>query len=151
MDRIIKLVVVAAIVFGLWKYGLPWVKKLGGNDTPKTTISRGGGGGCARSAERASETWGGGIRQFANPPADLNAWSNFRGNVESGINAAEADCGCQAESCRKALSAMRDLRALVNDFDSTIRNGTSASDFVQRQESIDNQINEAADLERAGK
>ena len=46
---------------------------------------------------------------------------------------------------------MRDLRSLVSALDSTIRNGSDASDLVQRQEAIDNQINEAGELARAGK
>ena len=148
MDRIVKLVVVAAIVFVAWKYVVPWVKKQGGGGE---TVVAGGGASCVRSAERASEAWGSGLSRFVNPPYDAGAWSSFRGDVESKINAAEADCDCQVDSCGKAREAMRDLRSLVSDLDSTIRNGSSASDFVQRQEAIDNRINEASDLARAGK
>ena len=47
---------------------------------------------------------------------------------------------------------MRDLRSLSSDLDSAIRGGTPPpSDLVQRQEAIDKQIDEAADLTRAGK
>jgi len=147
--RIVKILLVVAIVFVAWKYGVPWVKKQ--TDKPAETTAASGGGSCVQSAEHASETWGSGLRQFVNPPYDLNAWATFRGNVESGINAAETNCDCAGESCEKARGAMRDLRALVNDLDSTIRNGSDASDFVQRQERIDNAINEAAALARDGK
>ena len=149
MDRIIKLVIAAAIVFAAWKYVVPWVKAKGGSGAE--TAVEGGGSSCVRSAERASETWGSGLSRFVHPPYDAGAWSSFRGSVESQINAAELDCDCRKESCDKAREAMRDLRALVNDLDSTIRNGSSASDFVQRQEAIDNRINEAGELARAGK
>ena len=151
MDRLVKLVVAVVIVFAFWKYGVPWVKKQGGGGGTARTAVASGGSACVSGAERASEQWGSGLHQFANPPADLSAWATFRGNVDSSINAAEAGCDCQAESCEKVRSAMRDLRALVNDADATIRNGSSASDFVQRQEAIDNRINEAAELARAGK
>ncbi|HYC90826.1 MAG TPA: hypothetical protein VEO54_16535 [Thermoanaerobaculia bacterium] len=150
MDRIIKLLIAAAIVFAAWKYAVPWVKAKAGGSGAETAVE-GGGASCVRSAERASEAWGSGLGRFTNPPYDPGAWSTFRGNVESRINAAEADCDCRAESCTKAREAMRDLRALVSDLDSTIRTGSSASDFVQRQEAIDNRINEAGDLARAGK
>lgn len=150
MGRIVKLLVVVAVVFVAWKYLLPWVQQQG-SKTGVEASAASGGGSCVQSAERASETWGSGLRQFVNPPYDLNAWSTFRGNVESAINAAEADCDCSGESCEKARGAMRDLRALVSDLDSTIRNGSDASDFVQRQERIDNAINEAAQLARDGK
>jgi hypothetical protein len=149
MGRIVKLLVVAVIVFAAWKYAVPWVQRQSAGTTEEA--AEGGGGSCVRSAERASETWGGGLRQFANPPYDLNAWSSFRGSVESSINAAEADCDCAEESCEKARSAMRDLRALVSDLDSTVRNGSDLSDFVRRQERIDDTINEAAELARGGK
>ena len=47
---------------------------------------------------------------------------------------------------------MRDLRALVSDLDTAVRNGSPPpSDAVQRQESIDRQIDEATELVRAGK
>jgi hypothetical protein len=150
MNRIVKLAFVAALVFVGLKYVVPMVKKQAGSRAVEATVA-GGGSSCVRSAERASEAWGSGLRQFVNPPYDQNAWSSFRGNVESRIGAAESDCGCAAASCEKARSAMRDLRSLVSDLDSTIRNGSDASDFVQRQEAIDNRINEASELARAGK
>ncbi len=149
LGRIVKLLVLVAGVFLLWKYVVPMVK----NQTPRdeaTTVS-GGGNTCTQSAGRAAEEWAGGFARFANPPYDSMAWSTFRGRVESKIGAAERDCGCSASSCEKARDAMRDLRSLVSDFESTIRNGSDASDFVQRQESIDNKIEEAGDLARDGK
>jgi hypothetical protein len=146
--RIVRIVVVIAIVFAVFKYGVPWVKGLGGSEV---VSSPSGAGSCVKSAERASETWGSGLRNFVNPPYDLTAWSAFRSSVESSINAAEANCDCASESCTKARGAMRDLRALVSDLDSTVRNNTAPDDLVGRQERIDNAINEAADLARAGK
>jgi len=150
MDRIIKLLVVVAVVFVIWKYVVPMVKDQGLRGGKETT-SASGGGSCVRSAERASEEWGSGLRQFMNPPFEEMAWSVFRGKVESRIGTAERDCSCAAASCEKSREAMRDLRALVADFESTMRSGSSASDFVQRQEAIDNRINEAAALARDGK
>lgn len=147
-DRIVKLVVVAAIVFVAWKYVVPWIKEEGGGGKTSVTSSDNM---CVRGAERASETWGSGLRQFVNPPYDLNAWSSFRGNVESRISDAESACSCSAESCTKVREAMRDLRSLVADLDSTIRNGSEPSGFVERQGAIDDKINEAAELARAGK
>lgn len=147
--RILRIIVVIAIAYVAWKYVLPWVKQQGDRGAETTAASAGDS--CVQSAENAAETWGSGLRQFVNPPYDLNAWSSFRGNVESEINAADADCDCAAESCGKARAAMRDLRSLVSDLDSTIRSGSDASDFVQRQERIDNALSEAAELARDGK
>jgi hypothetical protein len=149
MGRIIKLVVVIAVIYFVWKYVVPKVKMP--SSGAKTTATATATTPCVQSAERASEKWGGGLARFANPPYDLNAWSDFRGGVESSISTAESDCNCASESCEKARDAMRDLRALVSDLDSTLRNGSDASGFVQRQEAIDNKINEAGELVRAGK
>ena len=146
VGRIVKIVVVIAVIFAIWKYGVPWIQRQGSVGTSKTASSDNS---CISSAQRASEKWGSGLGQFVNPPYDLDAWSTFRGNVESSISAAESDCGCAAESCTKAREAMRDLRSLVADLDSTLRNGSDPSGFVQRQEAIDNKINEAAALASA--
>jgi hypothetical protein len=148
VGRIVKLVVVIAIVFAIWKYGVPWIQRQGSGG--KTTVASDDNS-CISSAQRASERWGSGLGRFVNPPYDLDAWSTFRGNVESSISAAESDCSCAAESCTKAREAMRELRSLVADLDSTLRNGSDPSGFVQRQEAIDNRISEAAALASAAK
>jgi hypothetical protein len=87
-----------------------------------------------------------------NPPYDLDRWGSFRTRTDAKVVMAEASCGCSTESCRKAQGAMRDLRGLMSEMDTAIRGGTSPpSDAVTRQESIDNAIEEARDLARAGK
>lgn len=145
MNRFIRIAIILVVVFFVSKHVLRMVKKQDSGGTTSTTRSDNS---CVRGAERASEKWGSGLRQFVNPPYDLNAWSSFRSDVESNINAAEIACDCTAESCEKARSAMRDLRALTNDLDSAIRNGSDASGFVERQEAIDNRISEASELAR---
>ncbi|HUR79561.1 MAG TPA: hypothetical protein VM733_02260 [Thermoanaerobaculia bacterium] len=147
--RIVKLLVVVAVVFVIWKYVVPMVKNP--SSRSETTTGSGVGHSCTQSAGRAAEEWAGGFARFANPPYDSMAWSTFRGRVESKIGVAERDCGCVEKSCEKSREALRDLRSLVSDFESTIRNGSDASDFVQRQESIDNRIEEARELARDGK
>jgi hypothetical protein len=152
IGRLLKWIVIIGIVFFAWKVVVPWVKgqKLGGN-SPSISTGAAGDDTCAGQAERASEVWGSGLAQFANPPYDLGAWSSFRERVEAQISKAESKCSCAAESCEKVRGAMGDLRGLVSDLDNTIRNGSSPEGFVQRQEQIDNRINEARDLQSAGK
>lgn len=150
IGRLLKWIVIVGIVFFVWKVGIPWVKaqKLGGSSP---SISNVGDESCAGLAERASEAWGRGLSQFANPPYDVNAWSSFRFGVESQIAMAEAKCSCASESCAKVRSAMSELRGVVSDLDNTIRNGSSPDNVVARQERVDNIINEARDLQNAGK
>jgi hypothetical protein len=154
LSRIVKWVVILALLFVVWKYVIPWVKDEGSGFDKSSSASKSSGGdqSCIASAERASNTWGSGLGRFVNPPYDLGAWSNFRGDVDAKINAADADCSCGAESCQKVKNAMSELRSLVGDFDTAIRNGSSpGQDAVQRQEQIDRQIDDARELVRAGK
>jgi hypothetical protein len=146
--RLLKLIVVVALVVAGWKFGKPWLEqKFGGNQAAAISSA----GSCVRSAEQASEAWGSGLRQFVNPPVDLGAWSSFRNGVDVKINEAETDCGCESQSCMKAKEAMRDLRGLVADFDNALRNNQPLDDVVQRQEAIDMKINTASALSSGGK
>src|ERR1051326_7692299 len=150
MNRIIKLIIVIAILYFVWKVGLPWLQRQQSGRTATTSASAQSG--CPAAAARASETWGSGLHQFVNPPYDISAWSSFHDSVESKISAAEGECSCSDQSCDKARAAMRDLRSLLSDLDTAIRNGSAPpSDLAQRREAIDKQIDEAADLTRAGK
>jgi hypothetical protein len=149
MSRIVKLIILIAILYVAWKYGLPWLQRQGsgGSSTHAAATT-----GCPAAAARASEAWGSGLHSFVNPPYDLNAWSSFHDGVAGKISAAESECSCSADSCQKARAAMGDLRSLLSDLDSAIRNGSAPpSDVVQRQDAIDKQIDEAAELTRNGK
>jgi hypothetical protein len=152
IGRLLKWAVIIAVVVIVWKVVLP---KLNGQKTDAGTSSSSPsapGNDCLKRAEAASEVWGRSLGRFANPPYDISAWSSFRGQVDEKIEAAMSDCNCSGESCQKATAAMRDLRSLVSEMDSAIRGGSAPpDDAVQRQEQIDNQINEAADLVRDGK
>lgn len=153
-SRLIKWVLILVVVFAAWKYGRPLLQRATSSSTSSASASGASGGdsSCISAAERASNAWGSGIGRFVNPPYDLNAWSEFRGSVEEKISSAESACSADSDSCRKAQSAMRDLRSLVSDLDGSIRNGSAPPDgIVQRQEAIDNQLDAARDLVREGK
>ena len=151
MGRIVKLVVIIAVLYGGWKYGLPWLQQHGGGGSTQTSQSATQSS-CPGAASSASEAWGSGLHSFVNPPYDLAAWSSFKDGVDAKISAAENECSCSSESCEKVRAAMRDLRSLGSDLDTAIRGGSPPpSDLVQRQEAIDKQIDQAAELTRAGK
>lgn len=146
---IVKWLVILVLIYLVWTVGLPWIQNQ--RTSSSSTSESSSDGSCVNFAERASETWGGGIGRFVNPPYDTMAWDSFRGNVESRIRTAESACDCSTSSCDRARDAMRDLRAVVGDVDAAMRNSSSMPyDIVQRQEAIDNRINEARDLVRGG-
>jgi len=127
MRGAVRWLVVIVIIAIAVRYTLPRLKLHRASTTTESHSS------CASAADRASETWGSGLHRFANPPYDIAAWNDFRANVESQIS--------EAEKCESVRGAMRDLRALVGECDTAIRNGSPPpSDFVQRQEAIDNAI-----------
>lgn len=148
LGRIVKWLVILAIIFFAWKYALPWVKTKGGGGSATTQQSDGS---CVGAAERASDAWGSGLRQFMNPPYDAAAWSTFERDVQSAISSAESQCSCSSKSCETTRGAMRDLRAFIGEMGTAIRNGASPpSDAVQRQEAIDTQIANARALLQSG-
>ena len=149
-SKLVKWVIVLAVIFVAWKYGLPWVKAKTSGSSSTAQVSSDNS--CISIADRASEVWGSGIGKFVNPPYDLDAWSSLSASVNSSIVATSTACGCPAESCTKVQSAMRDLHALVSDMDSAIRSGQPpAGDIVQRQAAIDAQLDTARELVKAGK
>ena len=155
LGRLFKWLVIAGLVFFAWKYLLPWMKQeQAGSPTTSAAVasaSRVGDDSCAGMAERASEKWGSGLAQFVNPPYDLNAWTNFKNDVDSRIYSAESKCSCAKESCNKVREAMSELRGLVSDMDTAIRTGGSPGGIVQRMERVDILINDARDLQISDK
>lgn len=142
-STLVKLVVAAAVVLFLWKAGLPWINRKQHTHTPNSGTSAATN--CVFEARAASEYWGGTIGRFANPPYDLQAWSEFRSRVDGRINRAQGKCSCEEESCKLGRQSMDELTGLVSEMDSSMRNGTPPpSDLVQRQERIDNAINDAS-------
>jgi hypothetical protein len=148
-NRFIKWVAIIVLAVLAWKYALPWAKQqLRGHATSAASAESS----CTAAAQRASEAWGGGLHSFVNPPYDLGAWSSFRADVDAKISSAESECRASSQSCDAARTAMTDLRNLVGDLDTAIRNGSPPpDDVVQRQEAIDTKIEAAAELARSGK
>ena len=148
-NRLIKWVIVIALVIFAWKYAVPWAKKQIQGNSAQTVAADNS---CITAAQRASEAWGSGLHSFVNPPYDLAAWGRFRDDVEAKISAANAACRESSQSSDMARDAMRDLGTLVASMDNAITSGSPPpDDAVQRQEAIDTKIETAAALARGGK
>ncbi|MGN6185528.1 MAG: hypothetical protein ACTHQM_17960 [Thermoanaerobaculia bacterium] len=152
LNRIIKWVVILGLAIAAWKYGAPFVKRMNAGGTQASATGKAADSSCIRAAESASNAWGDGIGRFANPPYDTTAWSSFRSNVDAKIASAESACTCAEESCLKVRTAMSELRSLESEVDGAIRgSGSFPEDAVSRQARIDDLVNEAGDLVRAGR
>jgi hypothetical protein len=152
-NPLVKLIILAVVVYAGYKYGLPWAKEKnlipsGGSKTSQASKNEG----CLGLALNAGDVWSGGIARFMNPPVDASAWSSFRSDVNGAISSARNGCGCPEESCRKAKEAMSDLSSLVNDMDAAVRSGGPPTvDVVRAQERIDSLLDEARTLTNQGK
>jgi len=152
MSRLLKVALLVVVALIAWKYVGPRLHDSSTTLSSSTSTTGAADSSCVTKARQASEKWGSGLGRFVNPPYDLDAWSTFRGDVEAKIGAAESECSCAAESCQSVRGAMHDLRGLVADLDTSIRNGSPVpTDVVQRQESVDNAIDAARESARAGK
>jgi hypothetical protein len=150
MKTLVTWVIVIAIIVFVWTKGIPWWKEH--HQTAATSGGSSPAADCASAAAAAGDTWGSGVGRFANPPYDTGAWEEFRSRVETQARRAEEKCLCAENSCTTAKNAMRDLRSLVAEMDSSLRGGLPPpSDLVQRQEAIDNAINSARDMAQQGK
>lgn len=139
---LIKLVIAAVVLFVLWKEVLP---KLTKNGPAKPVEGTSAATNCVFEARSSSDYWGGTLAHFANPPYDMQAWSDFKSNVDGHIARAQEKCSCEEDACKLGRQAMDELRGLAGEMDSAIRSGGSPpSDAVQRQERIDNAINDAS-------
>ncbi len=147
---IVKILVAVVVLAVIWKKGIPWWQEHRSQATTSSTATADDS--CVSAGERASEVWGSGLRNFVNPPYDMAAWDEFHSRTEQAISAAERKCSCNADSCMSVKSAMSELRSLVSEMDSSIRNTSPPpAGIVQRQEQIDNALTSARELVRQGK
>ncbi|MEM7349494.1 MAG: hypothetical protein AAF657_01725 [Acidobacteriota bacterium] len=107
-------------------------------------------GGCIGSAENASESFSRGLRQFSEPPIDLNAWELFLEDIKEKQYNAEATCSCARSSCGKASEALAELATLVADFDNSLRGNGIPLNPARQQDTIDRFLKRARELDRQG-
>ncbi|HVT05604.1 MAG TPA: hypothetical protein VHL58_19775 [Thermoanaerobaculia bacterium] len=152
MPKIVKLLIVAVVLYFAWTKGLPRLKALGSSSSTTTSASGSASTSCPDLAARASETWGSGLSRFVNPPVDVNEWQTFRSSVQSRIDEANDACRCSEPACDKTREAMSKLESLVSSVDGAIRGGgPMPSDAPQQQEQIDQGIDAAREMARSSK
>ncbi len=150
-NSLVKVIVIAVIAFGAYKYGWPWLQAQGSFGLGSKSVAAGPDADCVVTADSAVSYWSGGVLQFMNPPIDQGSWGSFRSDVERSISEAQSSCsGCSSEACDTALDAVSQLSSLLSDMDSAARSGGAPrADLVRSQERLDSTIAEAWDLLRA--
>ena len=140
-NTIVKLLILAAVLFVIWKNVLPYITRHGAT-TSTSSEQTSPATNCLFEARAANDYWGSNISRFSGA-IDRQAWDEFKQNVDNHIGRAQRKCFCNDDPCSRAKSAMAELRSLAYDWDAAARSGGPVpSDTVQRQESIDNVLNQ---------
>ena len=148
MAKIIKLALIAFLLYIAYTQGLPLLRQqlgegLGGDDLPRT--------GCVAAAERASDVFGERIGRVSGPGTDPQLWEDFRRAVDDRIYEARSQCDCRLESCDKAREALSALEGQLARFGERFRSGTMAQNPAQQQVRVHRLIGEARELARQGR
>ncbi len=152
MFKIFKLALLALLAYFAYNNYASWVDSVSGigQDLSRTgeSVSQGL---CVPAAEKASEAFGRGMRNYASPPIDIDAWDEFLDGVKGQIYRAETHCDCPRDSCQKAGEAINELNILIEEFDGSLRGDNVAPlNAARRQETIDKILKRARELDRQG-
>ncbi len=151
MGKIIKYGILIALVYFIVQNAPRWVEevtKVGSGLSRKTgPVSQSH---CLPAAERASEAFSEGLRDYAEPPFDIDAWDLFMEDVQRELYSAESRCNCPRDSCQRATDALSELSGLMADFDNSLRGDSMPLNPARRQETIDRFLKRARELDRQG-
>ena len=143
LRTVVVLLVVALAGLYVWKRVGSNVERTGSVVAAGPSSDR-----CVDAAAEASGELGASIGKFVNPPVDQSEWDTFASRVNGRISAAEAACACVSQRCARARGAVTELRSVVSSLDAAARSGGSVDpSIVQRQEAIDDTINEARSMQ----
>jgi hypothetical protein len=135
LNKIINLVLLAAVLYFGYTYVVPWFRSLGSGPGSRSFADAGSGedGKCVDAARRAAEVFSEEMRSFSQPPIDEIAWDKAYLRIENRLAAADDACSCSRPACGTAQSGLAGLRDLAADFSRAARgngpppiNGASA-------------------------
>ena len=124
MNKVINLVLLAAIVWFGYTQVLPWFRSLGtgsGSRSFKGDTGTGEDAECVDAARQAAEVFSEEMRAFSRPPIDRDKWDSAYLRIENRIDRAAELCDCARPACDTAQSGLADLRDLGGDFASAAR------------------------------
>ena len=152
MKTLLQLLVVAALGYAFWIYGLPWVQRtVGQSRAPVSSPAPGPAGTCVQMAARASESLHDDMMQEGRTLQEDEEWSRIAGAVDSALFQAQGACKCKLESCGQARAALADLNAVFEAARSQRSSQSIPFDQGRRYEQANQTLWEAYDLARAGK
>jgi hypothetical protein len=109
---LVKLLLLAAVVVAVWRYGPPTLRRLQGarpSDSPEAAEA--GPGECIAAAERASEVVGEVAYEFN--PGNLEVWRAAEADAQQAIEVAREICFCEGTACRRVEQALDELEGVL--------------------------------------
>ena len=151
MSKILKLALLLLLAYVVATNYESWVDSISqiGQDLSRTgePVSESQ---CVGAAELASESFSRGMRDYVQPPINIDAWDMFLEGVKEKIYHADVRCDCARDSCIKAQEALNELNHLMADFDGSLRGANNVPNAARRQETIDRALRRARELDRQG-
>ncbi len=145
--RVIRLVLVLAVLaFGISR-GLPWVTAQLGSTRGLDTGSQSGH--CVSLVQLARDDFGKAARRNRNPPYDLERWDSTVYGLETTLAQADSECTCVTEGCRRGQNASEALRNLIDAYSEGLRGERMLLDLTQRIARLDEKLDEAKAAARA--
>lgn len=137
MKAIVKLAVVAAILYAAVIYGRPWLEELLGG----MGVGELGGGGspqraCIAAIERANDDFTDLVLRHASPPVDVAKWSSGYRLAEGRMRKAAIACECSEQGCAEARRALAVLEGSMSSTNLLLRSGRPAVDLARDQQEI---------------
>lgn len=122
MAKILKFLIVIAIVYFAVTKGLPWLKSqladkmsLAGASNQEV---------CHHVAQRAADDFAERMRRFSTPPIDAKAWEDTVSETRYQVESADKQCRtCDHEACLETSRALDELGSMIKSFDESVQAG----------------------------
>jgi len=153
MKTIVQILVVVALGYLFWVYGLPWVQRtVGSSRAPVSSPAPGEGGRCVQDAARASEALYDEMLEKGRTLEADDEWADIASRVDDRFQQARIACNCKLESCVATRESLVTLASLLEVSRNEIRTSQSVPlDQGRHYEQANQRLWEAYDLARAGR
>ena len=153
MKTFLQLLVLVALGYAFWVYGLPWVQRtVGQARAPVLSPAPGPGGACVQTAAQASETLHDELMETSRTLVEDSEWDRIVSRVDDAMFQAREACKCNLESCGVARAALGELSAVFDSARASNRTSQSIPlDQGRLYEKANQGLWEAYDLAKAGK
>ena len=140
MRGIVKLAVLAGLVYLGFEYGRPWIERLDeGSAAGGTAVSAEAGDDVATCLEwtrSASNALDGATTVMGTPPYDAAAWANLESRLLSQVGEARAACSCAHDACETANAALDAMEGIVGDYAAAVAGDGTLTDLARQYDEV---------------